>query len=131
MKHIYFLLLFCCTKAHAQRIESMEVNLYTDSLKKGTYNYINVDGKLSNGRYRPLDSTQVDFQASSGIFYGNSLYLPFDSPVDSVRITVRLKGTDQQKAFTLYTKKAPDPTLPSEAEMLDKLERNSRRNKKG
>ena len=31
------------TFAKAQKIESIHINLYTDSLKKGTYNYINVD----------------------------------------------------------------------------------------
>ncbi|HNP54217.1 MAG TPA: hypothetical protein PKK69_06355 [Ferruginibacter sp.] len=131
MKQVYvLLLLLMATQVQAQRIEHMEANLYTDSLKKGTYNYINIDGKLSNGRYLPLDTTQLTFQASSGIFYGNNLFLPADSPVDSVHITVRLKGTDQQKDFTLYTKKAPDPKLPSESEMLDQLERNSRQKKK-
>ncbi|MBL0056604.1 MAG: hypothetical protein IPP31_10530 [Chitinophagaceae bacterium] len=39
--------------ARGQKVENIYVNLYTDSLKKGTFNYINIDGKLSNGRFIP------------------------------------------------------------------------------
>ncbi|MBA3674977.1 MAG: hypothetical protein H0W75_08510, partial [Chitinophagaceae bacterium] len=66
--------IFISSFAWAQRIDSIFVNLYTDSLKKGTYNYINVDGLLSNGRYVPLDSTQIIFWASVGKFSGNDLW---------------------------------------------------------
>ena len=34
----------------AQKVDSIYFHLYTDSLKKGVYNYINVDARLQNGR---------------------------------------------------------------------------------
>jgi hypothetical protein len=37
------------TLTKAQKVDSIFFHPYTDSLKKGTYNYINVDGKLSDG----------------------------------------------------------------------------------
>ena len=52
----------------AQKVDSIYFNLYTDSLKKGFYNYINIDGKLSNGTWQPLDSTQVLFLSDAGFF---------------------------------------------------------------
>jgi len=66
---LFFTLITFSTFAKAQKIDSIYVHLYTDSLKKGTYNYINIDGKLSNGRYLPLDTTDLVFSASDGKFY--------------------------------------------------------------
>ena len=57
----------------AQKIDSIYFHPYTDSLKKGTYNYINVDGKLSDGRWLPMTPKEVDFTSSAGKFSGNSL----------------------------------------------------------
>jgi hypothetical protein len=94
----------------AQKIDSIYVHLYTDSLKKGTYNYINIDGKLSNGRYLPLDTTDIIFYSSDGKFYGNSLYLPPDFPKDKVNIKAVLKSNPAMfKQFDIYIKKIPDP----------------------
>ncbi|MEO6720710.1 MAG: hypothetical protein ABIN67_10090, partial [Ferruginibacter sp.] len=67
-KLLLFLLIISGSIVKAQKIDSIYVNLYTDSLKKGTYNYINVDGRLSNGSYLPLDSSQIIFKASAGKF---------------------------------------------------------------
>lgn len=72
-------------------MESIHLNLYTDSLKKGTYNYINVDGKLNNGRYMPLDSTHLIFTASAGKFSGNSLIVPRDFAGEKITIKVVLR----------------------------------------
>jgi hypothetical protein len=84
----------------------MFVNLYTDSLKKGTYNYINVDGQLANGRFIPLDSTKVKFESNEGSFSGNALFLSLKSKADSVAITVTLREDPKQtQTFILYTKK--------------------------
>ena len=41
--------------AGAQKVDSIYFHLYTDSLKKGQHNYINVDGKLSNGSWMPVN----------------------------------------------------------------------------
>ena len=54
--------------ASAQKVDSIYFHLYTDSLKKGFYNYINVDGKLSDGSWTPLDSTEILFTSDAGFF---------------------------------------------------------------
>ena len=95
--------------ARAQKIDSIYVNLYTDSLKKGTYNYINIDGRLSNGRYLPLDNNDLTFTASAGEFKGNSLWIDKDFKQDKVSIKVVLKSNPlQHKEFDIYIKQKPD-----------------------
>jgi hypothetical protein len=109
--------------AKAQKIENIFVNLYTDSLKKGTYNYINVDGKLTNGSYMPLDSSHIIFWASDGKFYGNSLWIDKDFKPDKVFIKVVLKGNPQlSKEFTMYVKKRPDDEkLKTSEELMNEM----------
>ena len=95
--------------ATAQKIDSIYVHLYTDSLKKGMYNYINVDGLLSNGRYLPLDSTQLLFTASAGKFYGNTLFISTDFTAEKVTIKAVLKKNPiLYKEFVMYIKINPD-----------------------
>jgi hypothetical protein len=116
----------CYLPSKAQRIDSIFVHLYTDSLKKGTYNYINIDGRLSNGRYLPLDSNHLHFRSSAGIFFGNSLFLPQDFTGEKVNIHVELKNSTQTRDFILYVKKASDPaSLPTEEDILRKRNKSS------
>ena len=117
--------------ASAQKVESIYVNLYTDSLKKGTYNYINVDGLLANGRYIPLDSTTIIFTASEGKFYGNSLWLEKDFKKEKVDIKVSLKNNPAVfKAFTMYLKKREDnERLKTADEIMDELNSNPEKKK--
>ena len=92
---------------HAQKVDSLFFNLYTDSLKIGTYNYINVDGKLSNGRYLPLTSKELNFTSTAGKFDGNSLYI--DSSFRDPKITVRVALKDNPvlwKEITIYIKQS-------------------------
>ena len=90
-------------------MESIYVDLYTDSLKKGTYNYINIDGKLSSGKFIPLDSADIIFTSSDGKFSGNSLWLNRDFNKDKVSIKAVLKSNPAlYKEFTMYIKKKPD-----------------------
>jgi len=111
----------CSLFAKAQKVESIYVNLYTDSLKKGTFNYINIDGKLSNGRYLPLDSTQLVFWASAGKFSGNSLWIDRDFAAQKVDIKVSLRDNPALvKEFTIYIKQLPDPELKSMDEIMNK-----------
>ena len=60
----------------AQKVDSIVFHLYTDSLKKGTHNYINVDGKLSNGSWQPMTAKEVKFGSSACEFSGNELVIP-------------------------------------------------------
>ena len=133
------LLFFICIAGvvKAQKVDSIFVNLYTDSLKKGTYNYINVDGLLSNGRYMPLDSTQVIFWASEGKFSGNSLWLDKDFKREKVFIKVVLRrNLLVSKEFTVYIKKKPDDEkLKTAEELMNNMDnkagsKRSRKNKR-
>ena len=92
LKTLLFFLLLFSIGAKAQKIDSIYVHLYTDSLKKGTYNYINIDGKLSNGRFIPLDTADIIFSASKGKFYGNSLWIDPDFKNENVSIKAVLKS---------------------------------------
>lgn len=115
----------------AQNIDSIFVNLYTDSLKKGTYNYINVDGLLTNGKYLPLDSTHLVFKSDKGKFDGNSLWLDPNLAADKVCITITMKKRPEViKKLELYIKKAPEPELKTNAELLEQMKRQARKRKK-
>lgn len=107
----------------------MYVNLYTDSLKKGTFNYINIDGKLSNGTYLPLDSTHMVFWSSAGKFSGNSLWIDKDITIPKVDIKVSLRNNPALvKEFTIYIKQQPDPELKTMDEIMNK-QKNKKANK--
>lgn len=107
--------------AKAQKVESIYVNLYTDSLKKGTFNYINIDGRLSDGKYLPLDSTHLVFWASAGKFSGNSLWIDRNFTEEKVNIKVTLRNSPVLfKEFTMYIKKKPDPELKTMDELMNK-----------
>lgn len=94
------------SSAFCQKVDSIFFNLYTDSLKKGTYNYINVDGKLSDGSYMPMTTKEISLSASAGKFDGNSLYLPPDFRDEKVNVRAILKSdTAFQREITIYIKK--------------------------
>ncbi len=128
MKKLFFqFFLFLITSASAQKIDSIYVHLYTDSLKKGTYNYINIDGKLSNGHYLPLDSSQVIFSASDGKFFGNSLWIDPDFKKEKVSIHVVLRSNPaMKKSFVIFVKKKPDPELKT----MDDINQPDRKSRK-
>jgi hypothetical protein len=118
---LFFFLLIISSFAKAQKVESIYVDLYTDSLKKGTYNYINIDGKLSTGKFIPLDSTYIIFTSSDGRFSGNSLWLAPDFKKEKVSIKAVLKSNPSMyKEFTMYIKKKPnDEKLKTLDELMD------------
>ena len=105
----------------AQKIDGIYFNLYTDSLKKGVYNYINVDGKLANGTFLPLMTDEVVFSSSYGKWEGNSLVIDTSSKIDSVVITAALKNRPEvKKTVTIYVKKVEViPVLKTEKELLE------------
>ncbi|CAN5887296.1 hypothetical protein BH11BAC4_BH11BAC4_16000 [soil metagenome] len=124
-RSVFLFFMLAAVAVKAQKVESIYVNLYTDSLKKGTYNYINIDGRLSNGKYLPLDSTQLIFNASYGKFYGNSLLIDRDCKVEKVTINVTLKKDPAlHKEFVLYIKKKEDnENLPTSEEILERMKK--------
>lgn len=95
--------------ANGQKIDSIYANLYTDSLKKGTYNYINIDARLSNGSYLPLDSSHLIFTSSAGRFSGNSLWIDPSFSGEKVNIKVVLRNNPSlSRQFDIYIKKLAD-----------------------
>jgi hypothetical protein len=128
----FLLILFilsATTLVKAQSVDSIYFHLYTDSLKKGTHNYINVDGKLSNGRWQPLSDKEITFTASDYTFSGNELILPAECRVEKVTVKAVLKSNPAVwKETTIWIKQAPDPMLPSKDEILRNTNQKKRRN---
>ena len=120
MKSIFILItIIGSLAAKAQKVDALYVHLYTDSLKKGTYNYINVDGLLSTGNYLPLDSTKILFSCPQARFYGNTLFIPANFSEEKVYIKAELREDHNKfKEFIIYIKKAVDPPLRSAEEVL-------------
>jgi hypothetical protein len=115
----------------AQKIEKIFVNLYTDSLKKGTHNYINIDGQLSNGRYLPLDSTKILFACAQAKFSGNSIIIPANFTEEKVTIKTTLKSDPAIfKEFDVYIKKMEDPPLKSTNEVMAEMKTGKKKKKK-
>ena len=134
MKHFFVvMLIMCAVEAKAQKVDSIFFNLYTDSLKKGVHNYINVDGKLSNAQFFPLTSNEVILSSSAGTWDGNSLIIDSSYCKDSVEIYAVLKERPTvKKSIIIYIKKTDtDPTLVSEKDLLEGWRRDAKKKKKG
>jgi len=106
--------------AFSQKVDSIFFHLYTDSLKKGQHNYINVDGKLSNGQWQPLTSKQIQFSSSACEFDGNDLIIPSDFKEEKIKVRAELKTNSSiWKEVTIWIKKIPDPdSLPDVDQVL-------------
>ena len=107
--------------ARAQKVDSIYFNLYTDSLKKGTHNYINVDGKLSDGKWKPLTAKEIEFTTTYGKFEDNELVLPAECKEQKVTVKAVLKSNPAiWKEVTIWVKKKPDDEkLPTKEEILN------------
>lgn len=111
------LLLFAAV-AKAQSVDSIYFHLYTDSLKKGQHNYINVDGKLSNGRWQPMTAREVEFSCPAAVFEGNELIIPADFKEEKVVVKAILKANRSIIIErTIWIKKLPDPPLPRQIQV--------------
>lgn len=114
----------------AQKVDSIYFNLYTDSLKKGQYNYINVDGKLSNGRWMPLTAKDIQFSCPSATFDGNQLIIPEDFKEEKVTVKAVLKSNAAiWLERTIWIKKMPDGDLPTKDEILKTIPKGKGKNK--
>jgi hypothetical protein len=123
MKKLLSLLIITsvATSLFAQKVDSIYFHLYTDSLKKGQHNYINVDGKLSNGRWLPLTAKEILFSCPEAKFEGNELIIPTDFKEEKVTVKAVLKS-NQSIAIekTIWIKKKPDDELlPTKAEVIN------------
>jgi hypothetical protein len=122
--------LFAGILAKAQQVDSIYFHLYTDSLKKGQHNYINVDGKMSNGSWLPLTAKQILFTSSEGTFNGNELFIPDHFKPEKVTVKAVLRSNPAiWKEITIWIKQLPDPLLPNRNEMDNAPRRNRKNNK--
>ena len=126
------MILFCSFVAmhtHAQKIDSIAFHLYTDSLKRGTYNYINVDAHLSDGTWLPLTEKDVEFVSSAGKFDKTCLVLDRDFTQKFVTVRAFLKADSlKQITRTIYIKQIPDPeVLPGIDEVMQRESGKKRR----
>jgi hypothetical protein len=101
-----FSLLFLAAGSKAQQIDSIYFHLYTDSLKRGTHNYINVDGKLSNGTWLPLTEKEILFEASACQFSGNELIVPANFSGEKITVSATLRNKPSMRIeTTIWIKK--------------------------
>jgi hypothetical protein len=117
--------------ASAQKVDSIYFHLYTDSLKKGFYNYINVDGKLSDGTWSPLDSSEILFISDAGFFKGNDLFIDSSYKGETVRVKAILKTNPSvHKEVVIYIRKRgfTEP-LKTNEEILDEMRHKSAKSK--
>lgn len=117
--------------ASAQKVDSIYFHLYTDSLKKGFYNYINVDGKLTDGTWTPLDSTQILLISDAGFFKGNDLFIDSTYKGETARVKAVLKSNPSiHKEVVIYIRKRgfTEP-LKTNEEILDEMRRGSSKTK--
>jgi hypothetical protein len=113
-------ILFAANFVSAQTLDSIFFNLYTDSLKKGTYNYINVEGHFSDGTYLPLSDKELKFSSNTGKFNGNSLFIDSSYTGDKVNIkAVVIRNPRLARQIDIYIKKVKDnEILPTMDEVL-------------
>jgi hypothetical protein len=116
----------------SQKVDSIYFHLYTDSLKKGFYNYINIDGKLSDGSWTPLDSTQVLLISDGGFFKGNDLFIDSSYKEETVRVKAVLKSNPSihKEVIIHIRKRGFTEPLKTNEEVLDEIRQKSAKSKK-
>ena len=126
---LLFAALLITSLTRAQKIDSIYFHLYTDSLKKGVHNYINVDGKLSDGNWLPLTSKEINLSCNAGKFEGNDLIIPADFKEENITVKAVLKKNPSlSREMTIWIKKNPDnEVLPTKDQILNKKPRSKRR----
>jgi hypothetical protein len=135
MKQLFLFSLFLSLGflSNAQKIDSIYFHLYTDSLKKGTHNYINVDGKTSDGKWKPLTAKDLSFTTTYGTFEGTELVLPDNPSVEKLTVKVVLKSDPKLwREITIWIKKKPDDEmLPTNEEVLKNKPQKNSKSKRG
>lgn len=130
---LFAILISSAFLSNGQKIDSISFHLYTDSLKKGTHNYINVDGKTSDGKWKPLTAKDLTFTSSYGTFEGTELILPDAPTVEKLTIKAVLKSDPRlSKEITIWIKKKPDDELlPTTDEVLKSKPQKTGKSKRG
>jgi|GEM_PF-643498 hypothetical protein len=112
-------------------VQTLRFNLYTDSLKRDNPYYLNVEGRFSNGRVLPLDTSMVAFRKKGGgSLAGNVLTVSReDTATRSVEVMCWLKTDPRLQDRTLIPVKiVPDTAaLPSEQQLFDRWDTRRKR----
>ncbi|HEV7334182.1 MAG TPA: hypothetical protein VGN63_24325 [Flavisolibacter sp.] len=132
---LVLLLLVIGNWASAQKIDSIYFHLYTDSLKKGFYNYINVDGKTADGKWLPLTAEEIIFSTANDTtlyFKNNDLFIDSAYTKETVTVKATLKSNPQiWKEVTIYIRKRGfDEPLKTNEEILEEYRKTPVRKKK-
>ncbi len=77
---------------------------------------------MSNGKWWPLTSKDLNFTTTVGKFEGNDLIIPWEFTGESLQITTTLKSNSTiSKSITIWIKKLPDPeVLPTAEEIMNR-----------
>lgn len=121
-KSLLLFLFFAAGKmAGAQRVDSIYFHLYTDSLKKGFYNYISVDGKTADGKWMPLSSKDVLFvlkDTSSLRIQDNDLFVDSSYTAETVVVKAVLRSNPAVwKEVIIHVRKRGFDALPTEEQI--------------
>lgn len=109
----------------AQSIVDIRFNLYADSVKTTIDNYINVEAKLSDGRFIPLTSENIIFKSDYGYWEGNSLVLSKEKNIFKVNISAQLRDNPSKNiSTTVYVQQYPDAGAFLSEENFMKNQRN-------
>lgn len=129
---ILFLLVAASFPAKAQEPDSIFFNLYTDSLKKGSWNYLNVEGRIAQGKIVPLSARSILLKTSTGKVEEMSVWLDWNTTADSVVVEVWLKSNPALTSKTVIWIKKFDPQLnvPQTDSLLQQLNERHRRKPK-
>ncbi len=86
---------------------------------------------MSDGKYVPLDTSELIFWSSDGKFIGNSLFVDKNFSKDKIDIRVVTKQNKAlSKEFTLFIKRKPDDErLLTTEELLNKIPSRQKRSK--
>ena len=134
-KIVLILLLFVGGKGvSAQKIDSIFFHLYTDSLKKGFYNYINVDGKTTDGKWLPLTAEEIVFSTAADTtlyFKNNDLFIDSAYTKETVTVKAVLKSNPTiWKEVTIYIRKRGfDEPLMTNEQVLEEYRKPSKKKK--
>lgn len=116
---LFFIIVTSASPLFAQKVDSIYFHLYTDSLKKGQHNYINVDAKMSNGNWMPMTAKDITFSCPTAVFDGNQLIIPFEFKGEKVTVKAVLKSNPAiWLERTIWIKTVPDGDLPTKEEIL-------------
>ncbi len=127
---LLLLILTATTVSFSQKVDSIYFHLYTDSLKKGFYNYINVDGKTSDGRWLPLSANNIVLVVNDTLlrFQNNDLFIDSAYKKETVKVKAFLKSNPAVwKETTIYIRKRGfNEPLPTTEQVID--QKHNRRN---